>query len=213
MTNTNAGSAATPRSSVGFSACSFVSYPPMRRSTSSGLASSDWNAITMSSSPNRRYAPSVELTDRYQTDRMRPDRAIDALDEACAHAHAIAEYSERAQELIRRRRALAAARPDERDRNGSSRVPSPWTTRWTVSIPRTIPLSEWRETASPRSSGSAPRSRRSSFHRSTCESRRPPRRTAPRRRLHRERPTSRGARARRTSIARGARRRAASRTR
>src|SRR5919107_3790538 len=54
---------------------------------------------------------SVELTDRYQTDRMRPDRAIDALDEACAHAHAIAEYSERAQELIRRRRALAA-RPE-----------------------------------------------------------------------------------------------------
>jgi ATP-dependent Clp protease ATP-binding subunit ClpA len=61
---------------------------------------------------------SVELTDRYQTDRMRPDRAIDALDEACAHTHAVAEYSERAQELIRRRRALAAARPE---RKGSER--------------------------------------------------------------------------------------------
>ena len=60
---------------------------------------------------------SVELTDRYQTDRMRPDRAIDALDEACAHTHAVAEYSERAQELIRRRRALAA-RPE---RKGSER--------------------------------------------------------------------------------------------
>jgi ATP-dependent Clp protease ATP-binding subunit ClpC len=60
----------------------------------------------------------VELTDRYQTDRMRPDRAIDALDEACAHAHAVAEYSERAQELIRRRRAVAAVRPE---RKGSER--------------------------------------------------------------------------------------------
>ncbi len=56
----------------------------------------------------------VELTDRYETDRMRPDRAIDALDEACAHTHAVAEYSERAQELIRRRRALAAARPERK---------------------------------------------------------------------------------------------------
>jgi ATP-dependent Clp protease ATP-binding subunit ClpA len=57
---------------------------------------------------------SVELTDRYELDRMRPDRAIDALDEACAHTHALAEYSERAQELIRRRRAAAAARPEKK---------------------------------------------------------------------------------------------------
>jgi len=56
----------------------------------------------------------VELTDRYETDRMRPDRAIDALDEACAHTHDVAEYSERAQELIRHRRALAAARPERK---------------------------------------------------------------------------------------------------
>ena len=56
----------------------------------------------------------VELTDRYETDRMRPDRAIDALDEACAHAHAVANYSDRAQELIRRRRALASGRPERR---------------------------------------------------------------------------------------------------
>ena len=56
----------------------------------------------------------VELTDRYETDRMRPDRAIDALDEACAHAHAIANYSDRAQELIRRRRALASGRPERK---------------------------------------------------------------------------------------------------
>ena len=54
----------------------------------------------------------VELTDRYQTDRMRPDRAIDALDEACAHAHAVAVYSEAAQSLIRRRRTLLSGRPE-----------------------------------------------------------------------------------------------------
>jgi ATP-dependent Clp protease ATP-binding subunit ClpA len=61
---------------------------------------------------------SVDLTDRYETDRMRPDRALDALDEACAHTHAVAVYSDRAQELIRRRRALATARPE---RKGSDR--------------------------------------------------------------------------------------------
>ena len=54
----------------------------------------------------------VELTDRYQLDRMRPDRAIDALDEACAHTHAVASYSERAQALIRRRRALVSGRSE-----------------------------------------------------------------------------------------------------
>jgi ATP-dependent Clp protease ATP-binding subunit ClpA len=43
----------------------------------------------------------VELTDRYETDRMRPDRAIDALDEACAHAHARAHYSPETEALIR----------------------------------------------------------------------------------------------------------------
>jgi ATP-dependent Clp protease ATP-binding subunit ClpA len=56
----------------------------------------------------------VDLTDRYETDRMRPDRAIDALDEACAHTHAVATYSERAQELIRRRRQAVAARPERK---------------------------------------------------------------------------------------------------
>jgi len=46
----------------------------------------------------------VDLTDIHQTDRRRPDRAIDVLDEACAHTHAIARYSPRAESLIRRRR-------------------------------------------------------------------------------------------------------------
>ena len=45
----------------------------------------------------------VRLTDLFVTDRRRPDRAIDALDEACAHAHAVARYSPATEALIRRR--------------------------------------------------------------------------------------------------------------
>jgi ATP-dependent Clp protease ATP-binding subunit ClpA len=51
----------------------------------------------------------VLLTDLHQTDRRRPDRAIDALDEAAAHAQAITRYSSRAEALIIRRRALLQA--------------------------------------------------------------------------------------------------------
>jgi ATP-dependent Clp protease ATP-binding subunit ClpA len=47
---------------------------------------------------------SIELTDLWVTDRRRPDKAIDALDEACAHTQATAAYSPRAEELIARRR-------------------------------------------------------------------------------------------------------------
>src|SRR6478672_4752768 len=39
----------------------------------------------------------VKLTDRYVKDRMRPDKAIDALDEACAHLQAVIQYSERTE--------------------------------------------------------------------------------------------------------------------
>jgi len=46
---------------------------------------------------------SVKLTDMYVTDRMRPDKAIDALDEACAHMQAITKYSPRLEELIKQR--------------------------------------------------------------------------------------------------------------
>jgi ATP-dependent Clp protease ATP-binding subunit ClpA len=67
----------------------------------------------------------VELTDRYETDRMRPDRAIDALDEACAHTHAVANYSDRATDLIRRRRALAAARPERKGGERTAPRPGP----------------------------------------------------------------------------------------
>src|SRR5439155_11743582 len=49
---------------------------------------------------------SVKLTDIYVKDRMRPDKAIDALDEACAHMQAVTEYDPRAEELIQRRIAF-----------------------------------------------------------------------------------------------------------
>ena len=47
---------------------------------------------------------SIELTDLWVTDRRRPDKAIDALDEACAHTQATAAYSPPAEALISRRR-------------------------------------------------------------------------------------------------------------
>jgi ATP-dependent Clp protease ATP-binding subunit ClpA len=53
----------------------------------------------------------VELTDRYETDRMRPDRAIDALDEACAHAHAIATEGSGAPAAAHGAGRRATARP------------------------------------------------------------------------------------------------------
>jgi ATP-dependent Clp protease ATP-binding subunit ClpA len=45
----------------------------------------------------------VDLTDRHVTDRRRPDKAIDALDEACAHTQAVSRYSPRAEALMRER--------------------------------------------------------------------------------------------------------------
>lgn len=66
----------------------------------------------------------VDLTDRFVTDRRRPDKAIDALDEACAHLQAVAIYPERVEALVRERvrvlreapmRAAADARAAGRD--------------------------------------------------------------------------------------------------
>ncbi len=51
---------------------------------------------------------SVQLTDKHQLDRHRPDRAIDALDEACAHSHAVARYSPESERLIILRRQLVS---------------------------------------------------------------------------------------------------------
>lgn len=46
----------------------------------------------------------VLLTDLFQPERHRPDRALDALDEACAHVHARATYSTATEALIERLR-------------------------------------------------------------------------------------------------------------
>ncbi len=47
----------------------------------------------------------IELTDLWVPDRRRPDKSIDALDEACAHTQATAEYTPVAEQYISRRRA------------------------------------------------------------------------------------------------------------
>jgi ATP-dependent Clp protease ATP-binding subunit ClpA len=47
---------------------------------------------------------SVQLTDAHPADRHRPDRAIDVLDEACAHTHALAAYSPQTETMILQRR-------------------------------------------------------------------------------------------------------------
>jgi ATP-dependent Clp protease ATP-binding subunit ClpA len=56
----------------------------------------------------------VRLTDLFVTDRARPDRAIDALDEACAHAQATAIYSPETERLILERRRLVREAEQER---------------------------------------------------------------------------------------------------
>ena len=48
----------------------------------------------------------LTLSDLHVHDRMRPDRALDALDEACAHTQATVAYSPRVERLLRARRAL-----------------------------------------------------------------------------------------------------------
>jgi ATP-dependent Clp protease ATP-binding subunit ClpA len=56
----------------------------------------------------------VRLTDLFVTDRARPDRAIDALDEACAHAQATATYAPETARLILERRKLVREAEHER---------------------------------------------------------------------------------------------------
>ncbi|HWZ28260.1 MAG TPA: hypothetical protein VNX15_06855, partial [Gemmatimonadales bacterium] len=51
----------------------------------------------------------IVLTDRFVLDRARPDKAIDALDEACAHAQATARVSPELEHLIRERRQVERA--------------------------------------------------------------------------------------------------------
>ena len=52
----------------------------------------------------------IVLTDRFIPDRARPDKAIDVLDEACAHAQATARVSPELERLIRERRRVEALR-------------------------------------------------------------------------------------------------------
>jgi ATP-dependent Clp protease ATP-binding subunit ClpA len=50
----------------------------------------------------------IVLTDRFVPDRARPDKAIDVLDEACAHAQGTAKVSPELDRLIRERRRVDA---------------------------------------------------------------------------------------------------------
>src|SRR6266513_6250455 len=52
---------------------------------------------------------SIVLTDRFVPERARPDKAIDVLDEACAHAQATAQVSPELDRLIRDRKKVEAA--------------------------------------------------------------------------------------------------------
>src|SRR5215211_2048819 len=63
----------------------------------------------------------LELTDKYVSDRLRPDKAIDALDEACAHTHATAQYSPRAESLILTLRELRRPRAGRRPMGDEAR--------------------------------------------------------------------------------------------
>lgn len=56
-------------------------------------------------------AAAVQLTDAYVQDRPRPDRAIDALDEACAHTHARTTYHPAVAMLLAERRAMLRGAP------------------------------------------------------------------------------------------------------
>jgi ATP-dependent Clp protease ATP-binding subunit ClpA len=59
----------------------------------------------------------VRLTDQYVKERMRPDKAIDAIDEACAHLQATIEYSGPTEALIKQRvELLKQVARDERER-------------------------------------------------------------------------------------------------
>ena len=63
---------------------------------------------------------SVSLTDEHVKDRRRPDRAIDALDEACAHLQATTTYSAEAEGLIAVVRGRRRARRSHSDSNGNT---------------------------------------------------------------------------------------------
>jgi ATP-dependent Clp protease ATP-binding subunit ClpA len=62
---------------------------------------------------------------------MRPDKAIDAIDEACAHLQAVTEYSKKTEALIQqridlmKREAAAEADAEKREREAAARGDGP----------------------------------------------------------------------------------------
>ena len=67
----------------------------------------------------------VQLTDAHPADRHRPDRAIDALDEACAHTHALAAYSAQTETMIRERREALRRRTPPAASQAAASNPEP----------------------------------------------------------------------------------------
>ena len=67
----------------------------------------------------------IVLTDRFVPDRARPDKAIDMLDEACAHAQATARVSPELDRLIRERRKVDAMIRRGLTRDQSAAEPMP----------------------------------------------------------------------------------------
>jgi ATP-dependent Clp protease ATP-binding subunit ClpB len=59
------------------------------------------------------------LTDRFVTDRAQPDKAIDVLDEACAHAQATAQLPPELEHALGERRKVDAAIRREAGRTGA----------------------------------------------------------------------------------------------
>ncbi len=72
----------------------------------------------------------LRLSDLFMPDRRRPDRAIDVLDEACAHLQATATLSPTVESLVRERAALRGRQPDV-PRQASSGAPADGTDRRT----------------------------------------------------------------------------------
>ena len=62
----------------------------------------------------------LRLTDLHVTDRMRPDRALDVLDEACAHAQAKARYGPETERLVLERRNLLRDGADAPERRAEA---------------------------------------------------------------------------------------------
>jgi ATP-dependent Clp protease ATP-binding subunit ClpA len=67
----------------------------------------------------------IVLTDRFVPERARPDKAIDVLDEACAHAQATAQVGPELERLIRERRKVEAMIRRGLSRDHEDRDPLP----------------------------------------------------------------------------------------